>query len=190
MYLWHRRWYRVIIILYLNSFLFLFLFCFDHFGGLRIWSLVFAGDAVLLASWDHDLQLALELSVEKRISASMSKTMVPRQKRVECPLWIWDRLLPEIEKFLGSCSWVRGTPDWQADWGGIWSDADAVCCGEERAEYESKAVDLAVYIPTLTCGHKLWVVTERIRSQVQVMEMSFLRMVSSFSLRNGVRTSE
>lgn len=48
--------------------------------------MVFAGDAVLLASWDHDLQLALELSVEKRISASMSQTMVPRQKRVASPL--------------------------------------------------------------------------------------------------------
>lgn len=126
------------------NFIFTLVFVLVHFGGLRIWSLVFAGDAVLLASWDHDLQLALELSVEKRISASMSKTMVPRQKRVASPLWIWDRLLPEIQKFLGSCSWVRGTPDW----GGIWSDADAVCCGEERAEYESKAVDLAIYIPT------------------------------------------
>lgn len=29
--------------------------------------MVFVGDVVLLASWDHDLQLALELSVEKRI---------------------------------------------------------------------------------------------------------------------------
>ena len=36
---------------------------------------------------------------------------------------------------------------------------------------------------TLTYGHELWVVTERIRSRIQVAEISFLRRVGGCSLR-------
>ena len=41
----------------------------------------------------------------------------------------------------------------------------------------------------ITCGHELWVVTERIRSWIQVAEMSFLRRVAGRSLRDRVRSS-
>lgn len=44
--------------------------------------------------------------------------------------------------------------------------AELVCRGEERAEHESKAVDL----PNLTYSHKFWVETERIDSN----EIEFL----------------
>ena len=33
----------------------------------------------------------------------------------------------------------------------------------------------SIYVPTLTYGHKLWVVTERTRWRIQVAELSFLR---------------
>jgi len=36
----------------------------------------------------------------------------------------------------------------------------------------------SIYVPTLTYGHKLWVVTERTRSWIQVADMSFLRRVA------------
>ena len=66
--------------------------------------------------------------------------------------------------------------DRQADWCGISSDAGVApdCPGEEGAEPEGKALNLPVYVPTLTYGHELWVVTERIRSRIQATEMSFL----------------
>lgn len=32
----------------------------------------------------------------------------------------------------------------------------------------------SIYVPTLTYGYELWVVTERIRSQTQVVEINFL----------------
>lgn len=38
-----------------------------------------------------------------------------------------------------------------------------------------------VYVPTLTCGHELWVVTERTRSWIQAAEISFLRRVAGLS---------
>ena len=49
-------------------------------------------------------------------------------------------------------------------------------CGEEGAEPEGKlSIDQSIYVPTLTCGHELWLATERRRSGIQAAEMSFLR---------------
>jgi len=46
-----------------------------------------------------------------------------------------------------------------------------------------------IYLSTLlTCGHELWVMTARIRSQIQVAKMSFVRRVSGFTLKDGVRS--
>ena len=36
------------------------------------------------------------------------------------------------------------------------------------------SIYLSIHVPTLTCGHELWVATERMRLQVQAAEMSFL----------------
>ncbi len=47
----------------------------------------------------------------------------------------------------------------------------------------------SIYVPTLTYGHELWVMTERTRSRIQVAEMSFLRRVSGHSLRDRVKSS-
>jgi len=48
----------------------------------------------------------------------------------------------------------------------------------------------SIYIPTLTYGHELWVVTRRMRLRIQAAEMSFLCRVPEFSLRNRVRSSD
>ncbi len=47
-----------------------------------------------------------------------------------------------------------------------------------------------IYVPTLTYGYELWVVTERMRSRIQAGIMSFLRMVAGLSLRDRVRSSD
>ena len=47
----------------------------------------------------------------------------------------------------------------------------------------------SVYLPVLTYGHELWVVTERMRSRVQAAEMRYLRRVAGLTLRDGVRSS-
>ncbi|KAK0154371.1 putative uncharacterized transposon-derived protein F52C9.6 [Merluccius polli] len=47
----------------------------------------------------------------------------------------------------------------------------------------------SIFVPALTYGHELWVVTERTRLRVQVAEMSFLRRVAGLSLRDRVRSS-
>ena len=39
-------------------------------------------------------------------------------------------------------------------------------------------------------GHESWVMTERVRSQVQASEMRFLRRIEGVTLSNKVRSSE
>ncbi|KAI3352628.1 hypothetical protein L3Q82_019215 [Scortum barcoo] len=46
----------------------------------------------------------------------------------------------------------------------------------------------SIYVPTLTYGHELWVMTERTRSRIQAAEMSFLHRVAGRSLRDRVRS--
>ncbi|KAK0150839.1 hypothetical protein N1851_008038 [Merluccius polli] len=48
---------------------------------------------------------------------------------------------------------------------------------------------VSIFVPALTYGHELWVVTKRTRSRVQAAEMSFLRRVAGLSLRDRVRSS-
>ena len=48
----------------------------------------------------------------------------------------------------------------------------------------------AVFVPILTYCHESWVMTERMRSQVQASEMRFLRRIEGVTLFNKVRSSE
>lgn len=47
----------------------------------------------------------------------------------------------------------------------------------------------SIYVPTLTHGHELWVVTYRMRLEIQAAEMSFLQRVAEVSLVNKVSSS-
>ena len=76
-----------------------------RFGDLRIGSLLFADDVVLLASSGRDLLLSLERFAAEceaagmRISTSKSKTMVLSRKRVECLLRVGNEIHPQVEEF-------------------------------------------------------------------------------------------
>lgn len=43
-----------------------------------------------------------------------------------------------------------------------------------------------IFVPTLTSGHELLVLTQRIRLQIQAGEMSFLHRVARLSLRHSI----
>lgn len=51
-----------------------------------------------------------------------------------------------------------------------------------------RSICCSLYAPPLTCGKKLWIVTERIGSTTQEVEMSFLRRMSGLSLRDHARS--
>ena len=47
-----------------------------------------------------------------------------------------------------------------------------------------------VFVPILTYGHESWVMTERVRSEVQASEMRFLQKIEGVTQLNKVRSSE
>ncbi|XP_076732247.1 LINE-1 reverse transcriptase homolog [Maylandia zebra] len=161
-----------------------------HFGGLRISS--------LLASSGEGLQLALERFAAEceaagmRISTSKSEAMVLSQKRVECPLPVGDEFLPQVEefKYLGVlfASDGRREPEIhrriRAAAAVMRTLHRSVVVKRELSVKAKLSIHRSIYVPTLTYGHELWVVTERTRSRIQAAEMSFLRRAAGLSLRD------
>ncbi|KAK0152855.1 LINE-1 reverse transcriptase [Merluccius polli] len=174
-----------------------------RFGDLRIGSLLFADDVVLLASSDRDLQLSLDRFAAEceaagmRISTSKSESMVLNRKRVECTLRVGDEILPQVEefKYLGVLFTSDGRMEREIDrWFGAASAVmrtlhGSVVVKRELSRNAKLSIYQSIYIPALTYGHELWVMTERTRSRVQAAEMSFLRRVAGLSLRDRVRSS-
>ncbi|PWA23723.1 hypothetical protein CCH79_00006096 [Gambusia affinis] len=174
-----------------------------RFGGLRIASLLFADDVVLLASSVRDLQLSLERFAAEceaagmAISASKSEAMVLSRKRVECLLRVRGGVLPQVEefKYLGILFTNGGRREREID------RRIGAASAVKRALYRSVVVKRelsqkaklsiyrSIYVPTLIYGPELWVMTERTRSRIQAAEMGFLRRVAGLSLRERVRSS-
>uniref|UniRef100_A0A8C6PHS8 Reverse transcriptase domain-containing protein n=1 Tax=Nothobranchius furzeri TaxID=105023 RepID=A0A8C6PHS8_NOTFU len=174
-----------------------------RFGGLRIRSLLFADDVVLLASSKRDLQLSLERFAAEceaagmRISSSKSETMVLIWKRVECLFRVGDEVLPQVVEF--KYLWVLFTSE-----GKLEREIDrrigaasavmqvlyrSAVMKRELSQKAKLSIYQSVYVPTLTYCHELWVVTERTRSRIQVAEISFLRRMVGLSLGDRVRSS-
>ena len=64
----------------------------------------------------------------------------------------------------------------------IWALCQSVVAKRELSQKARLSAYQSIFVPTLTYGHKLWVVTERTRSWVQAAEMSFLHRVAGLSL--------
>ncbi|KAL0184943.1 hypothetical protein M9458_020639, partial [Cirrhinus mrigala] len=151
-------------------------------------SLLFADDVVLLASSNQDLQQALGRFAVQCEAAGMGISTSNR-KRVACPLQVGVESLPQVEEFnegrmereidrrIGAASAVTR------------SLYRSVVVKKELSCKAKLSIYRSIYVPTLTYGHELWVMTERIRSRIQAAEMSFLRRVAGRSLRDRVRSS-
>ena len=60
----------------------------------------------------------------------------------------------------------------------------------ELSKKAKLAVFKTIYVPILTYGHESWIMTERVRSQVQASEMRFLRRIEGVTMFDKVRSSE
>ncbi|KAK3539668.1 hypothetical protein QTP70_011124 [Hemibagrus guttatus] len=173
------------------------------FGDHRISLLIFADDVVLLASSGLDLQHALGRFAAEceaagmRVSTSKSEAMVLDRKKVVCTLQVGGEVRPQVEefKYLGVLFTSEGRIDCEID--RRIGAAAAVMRSMYRFVVEEKelsrkaklSIYQSIYVPTLTYGHELWVMTERVRSRIQAAEMSFLCRVAGRSLRDRVRSS-
>ena len=163
-----------------------------RFGGHRISSLLFADDVVLLAPSNMDLQRALGRFAAEceasgmRISTSKSEAMVLDRKKVVCPLRVGGESLPQVEefKYLGVLFTSGGRTEREIDRriGAASAVMQAlyrsVVVKKELSRKAKLSIYQSIYVPTLTYGHELWVMTERTRSRIQATKMSFLRRVA------------
>ena len=172
-------------------------------GELRVSSLLFADDVVLMAPSVQDLQLSLDrfaaecTAAGMRISVSKSEAMVLSRKPVVCTVQVGNEALPQVKefKYLGVLFTSEGRTEKEisrrigAAGAVLQSLYRTVVTKRELSQKAKLSVYRAIFAPTLTYGHEVWVMTERIRSRIQAAEMSFLRRVAGVSLRDRVRSS-
>ena len=129
-----------------------------------------------------------------RISTSKSESMVLNRKRVECTLRVGDKILPQVEefKYLGVLFTSEGRMKREIDRrisvaSAVMQTLHGSVVGKRELSGKAKLlIYQSIFVPALTYGHELWVVTERSRSWVQAAEMS---RVAGLSLRDRVRSS-
>uniref|UniRef100_A0A8C5CRJ5 Reverse transcriptase domain-containing protein n=1 Tax=Gadus morhua TaxID=8049 RepID=A0A8C5CRJ5_GADMO len=174
-----------------------------QFGGLRISSLLFADDVVLIGSSACDLQHSLDrLAAEceaagMRISTAKSEAMTLSRKPVDCLLRVGNESLAQVKefKYLGVLFASEGTMEREigrrigAAGAVLRSLYRTVVTKRELSRKAKISIYRSIFVPILTYGHEGWVMTERTRSRVQAAEMSFLRRVAGVSLRDRVRSS-
>ncbi|KAK3565056.1 hypothetical protein QTP86_032481, partial [Hemibagrus guttatus] len=146
-----------------------------RFGDHRISSLIFADDVVLLAPSSLDLQHALGRFAAEceaagmRVSTSKSEAMVLDRKKVACTLQVVGEVLSQVAefKYLGVFFTSEGRMDCEIDRriaaaaAVMWSMYRSVVVKKELSRKAKLSIYQSIYIPTLTYGHELWVMTER-----------------------------
>ncbi|XDV39599.1 hypothetical protein PO909_008816 [Leuciscus waleckii] len=161
-------------------------------------SLLFADDVVVLALSDQELQHALGRFAAEceaagmRISTSKSEAMVLSRKKVACLLQVGGEFLPQVEefKYLGVLFTSEGRMEREIDRqigaasAVMRSLYRSVVVKKELSRKAKLLIYRSIYVPTLTYGHELRVMTERTRSWIQAAEMSFFRRVAGQSLRD------
>ncbi|KAK3564249.1 hypothetical protein QTP86_012027 [Hemibagrus guttatus] len=117
-----------------------------------------------------------------RVSTSKSEAMVLDRKKVACTLQVGGEFLPQVEefKYLGVMFTSEGRMDREID-RRIGAAAAlmrsmylSVVLKKELSQKAKLLIYQSIYVSTLTYSHELWVMNERIRSRIQVAEMSFL----------------
>ena len=174
-------------------------------GNCKISRLLFADDLVLLSSTESGLQRALNIFADACNTAGMkistAKTEVRHLSKNpnQCVLQVNEATLKQVEKFkyLGVVVFTSdGRQDEELDTRIGKASAVmrtlhySVVMKRELSKKAKLSIFKAVFVPILTYGHESWVMTERVRSQVQASEMRFLRRIEGVTLFNKVRSSE
>ena len=170
----------------------------------KISRLLLADDLVLLSFSESGLQRALNSFADACNTAGMkistTKTEVLHLSRNpdQYVLQVNGATLKQVEKFkyLGVAFTSDGRQDKELDTRIGKASAvmralhNSVVMKQELSKKAKLLIFKTVFVPILTYGHESWVVTERVRSQVQASEMRFLRRIEGVTLFNKVRSSE
>ena len=173
-------------------------------GNCKISRLLFADDLVLLSSTESGLQRALNSfahacnTAGMKISTAKTEVLHLSRNPDQCVLQVNGATLKQVEKFkyLGVAFTSDGRQDEELDTRIGKASAVmralhySVVMKRELSKKAKVSIFKAVFVPILTYGHESWVMTERMRSQVQASEMRFLRRIEGVTLFNKVRSSE
>ncbi|KAK3539603.1 hypothetical protein QTP70_010243 [Hemibagrus guttatus] len=104
-----------------------------------------------------------------RVSTSKSEAMVLDRKKVACTLQVGGEVLPQVEefKYLGVLFTSEGRMDREIDRrigaaaAVMRSMYRSVVVKKELSQKAKLSIYQSIYVPTVTYGHELWVMTER-----------------------------
>ena len=173
-------------------------------GNCKLTCLLFADDLVLLSSTECGLQRALNSFADAcntagmKISTAKTEVLYLSRNSDLRVLQVNRATLKQVEKFkyLGIAFTSDGRQDEELDTRIGKASAImralhySVVMKRELSKKAKLSIFKAVFVPILTYGHESWVMTERMRSQLQASEMSFLRKIEGVTLFNKVRSSE
>ena len=176
-------------------------------GNCKISRLLFADDLVLLSSSESDHQRALNSfanacnTAGMKISTAKTEVLHLSRNPDQCVLQVNGATLKQVEKFkkfkyLGVAFTSDGRQDEKLDTRIGKASAVmralhySVVMKRELSKKAKLSIFKAVFVPILTYDHESWVMTERMRSQVQASERRFLRRIEGVTLFNKVRSSE
>ena len=113
-----------------------------------------------------------------KIIVSKSEAMVLSRKPVDCTVRVGNEALPQVKefKYLGVLFTSEGRAEKEisrrigAAGAVLQSLYRTVVTKRELSRKAKLSVYRAIFVPTLTYGHEVWVMTQRIRSQIQADE--------------------
>ena len=173
-------------------------------GNCKISRPLFAEYLVLLFSPESGLQRILNSFADAcntagmKISTAKTEVLHLSRDHYQCVLQVNGATLKQVEKlrYLEVAFTNDGSQDEELDTRIGKASAvmralhNSVVMKRELSKKAKLSIFIAVFIPILTYGHESWVMTERMRSQVQASEMRFLRRIEEVTLFNKVRSSE
>ena len=174
-------------------------------GIYKISCLLFADDLVLLSSTESGLQRALNSfadacdTAKMKISTAKTEVLHLSRNPDQCVLQANGATLKQVEKFkyLKVAFTIDGKQDEELDTRIRKSSAVMrswhylIVMKRELSKKTKLSIFKKFFVPFLTYGHESWVMTERVRSQVQESKMRFLQRIKRVTLFNKVlRSSE
>ena len=158
----------------------------------KIGLLLLADDLVLLSSTESGLQRSLNSfanacdTAGRKITTAKPEVLRLSRNPDQCVLQVNEATLKQVEKFkyLGVAFTSDGRQDEEMDT--QFGNASAVMralhfSAVMKRELSKKAklsIFKTVFVSILTYGHESWIMTKRVRSQVQVFEMKFQKKKS------------
>ena len=165
-------------------------------GNCKISRLLFADDLVLPSSTESGLQGAVNSFADAcdtagmKISMAKSEMLHLSRNPGQCVLQVNGATLKEVRRFkyLGVTFTSDGKHDEELDIrignpSAVMRALNySVVMKRELSKKAKLSIFKTVFVPILTYGHKPWIITERVRSQVQASEMRFLRKIEGVTV--------